>query len=1037
METSTKTAALERMLKYTITATDSDLGINVPQELGGTMSRALLPGLLRKVRLSAPKDESKPIPIYSDTQRNFAKLYVHLVAYRHEANEENRSSALFHTSLYSRTVFMSALWKCHLAANSRDAECTSSAYLVGLPFGQIDGRSILRSCEIAVSMSTAQGLGLKAGEVIQLRRFPETNTIPMIVVISSDIGDHCIGLPVGSLLNTRLKTKDVPSLLGGDCDGDSYVITAYHEAYYSLFRNRKNYPELKAQMQRCLAELQTWFSNYWKDIPEYPTPTGIAYTWKDEDPATFKQRTDLDVFSSKVMQKISIGSSTNTILSLCVAKLVKYQDFANVTWEDIRRAGERSTETCMDMKKAEGRDPLCFHNILCGNRPFDSEAALELMESGFNLDSVTEIVSALKGTSVRRIARYNKAWAALLGDRRAFEALVKYFQDTEGNPEEFAKYFVDALYGFAKTPFIMGKGDPMEFPSIRMPQEANDPNFELRFIELTDSMEEIRVASLGHKGELSVQNISDSEDKTTSILRIECDTVGGIATIEMLISNNGLVIELENRKVILRRTVFVPFKIKGREMKIVAGTPRMLSSWGEVLGALLNTNFRFQMNELKSMEDISAAEPVLADLINSALRYLLASYEVQNSDVISYATAAGQEKIVVLDNKIPEISKASLAAMRVIGITSASNNPLKLDEIRRTLAAEFLVKHGYINKRVDTISGEPGMVFYAKTSPGRTYVTEQFILPQNAPEKRSPVLNACSNLIEFVGSHPVSFDLEGRPEAPTAEMWAVSLPIDLMDALWVSDSLSDTFQAKVYQPQTGDYKVYPLEDGQKFQGIEVDVKGVGKLTPADSMPWIRLANGQLIRAEVVFQLGSKSHQQLRQTHYRLALEAVARVNFLNTGKRMKVSADLNPEQIAKVCVESGLYASDDLTVEILSPDKSTVIGRYPAGVIALGMHTQIPSINASVHSQELYDEEAYATSTSSGGVVSGMMGAITMRAHGLTNCLQTLHSDLPPALAAEIAALLRCVERRPAPSMTEASGMVYTQNPREQYAGVK
>ncbi len=1036
METSTKTAALERMLAYTIKTIDDDLGINIPQELGSTMSRALLPGLLRKVRLSKQKDGS-PFPIYSDTQRNFAKLYVHLVAYMKEANEENRASATFHTSLYSRTVFQSAVWKCHLAANSRDAESTSSAYLIGIPHSGLDGQSVLRSWEIGISKYTARKLGVRAGEVIQLRRFPETNTIPMIVIIADDIGEHCIGLPVGSLLNTRLKTKDVPSLLGGDCDGDTYVITAYHEAYYSLFRNRKNYLELKAQMHRCLAELRTWFSEYWKDIPEYPVPTGIAYTWKDEDPATFKPRTDADVFSSKVMQKISIGSSTNTILSLCVAKLVRYQDFANVSWEDIRRAGERSTETCMDMKKDEGRDPLCFHNILCGNRSFDSTAALELMESGFNLDSVTEILTALKGVSVRKIARYNKAWAALLSDRRAFEALVKYFQDTKGNPEDFAKYFVDALYGFVKTPFIKGKGDPMEFPPTRMPREANDPNFELRFIELTDSMEEIRVTSLLHKGDLSVQNIPDSEDKTTSVLRIECDTVGGIATIEMLISNNGLVIELENRKVILRRTVLVPFHVKGRDMKIVPGSPRMLSSWGEVLGALLNTNFRFQINELKSLEDISAAEPVLADLINSALRYLLASYEVQNSDVVSYATASGQAKIVVLDNKIPEISKASLAAMRSLGITPASNNPLKLDEIRRTLAAEFLVKHGFINRMVDTLSGQPGMGFYAKTSPGRTYATEQFVLPQYAPEKRSPVMNACSNLIEFVGSHPVSFDLEGRPEAPTAEVWAISLPIELMDALLVSDSLSDTFQAKVYQPQTGDYKVYPLQDGQKLQGIEVDIKGVGKLTPTDNMPWIRLANGQMIRSEIVFQMGSKSHQQLRQTHFRMCLEAVARVKFLKTGERMRVPADLNTEQIAKVCVESGLYDSDDLTVEILSPDKSKIIGRYPAGVIALGMHTQIPVINASVHSQELYDEEVYATSTSSGGVVSGMMGAMTMRAYGLTNCLQTLHSDVPPALASEIAALLRCVERRSAPVMTEPSDLVYTQNPREQYAGIK
>jgi len=990
------------------------------------MSKAFLPGLLRKVRLSTPKDDSDPVSIYTDLQRNFGRLFLSLKAYKEEASDANRNAAIFSTSLFSRTAFQKALWKCHMAANSRDSECTSSACLVAVPLAQLCGKSILRSWEIGISQRTARMLGVKAGTIIQLRRFPETNTLPLIVVITTDIGDHCIGLPVGSLMDSQLRTKDVPSLLGGDADGDTYVITAYQEAYYSLFRNRKNYPELKAQMQRCMAELQTWFSEYWRDIPEYPSPTGIAYTWKDEDPAAFKPRTDLDVFASKVMQKISIGSSTNSIMSLCVAKLVMYQDFADVSWEDIRHAGERATETCMDLKKDTQRDALCFHNILCGNRPFDSESAMELLESGFNLDSVTQIVAALKGISVRKIARYNKAWASLMGDRRAFEALVKHYQDDGGEVGEFAKYFVDALYGFVKTPFIKGKGDPMVFPKTRTPHGASNPEFELRFIELSDSMEEIRITSLGHKGQLSDQTSPDLHDMTTRVLRVECDTVGGIATIEMQVTNNGLVIEMDNRKIILRRTVFVPFHIKWRDMKIVPGQPRMLSSWGEVLGVLLDTNFKFNVNELKGMEDISAAEPVLADLTNSVLRYLLTAYEVQNGDVVSYATAASQAKIVVLDNKIPEISEASLAEMRAAGIKSATNNPLKLDEMRRTLAAEFLVKQGFINRMVDTSSGSPGMMFYAKTRPGRTYATEQFVLPQYAPEKRSPVLNACSNLIEFVGSHPVSFDLEGRPQGPTAEVWAVSLPIDLMDAIWVSDSLSDTFQAKIYQPQTGEYKVYPLEDGMKFQASESDVKGVGKLTRADNMPWIRLSNGQLIRAEIVFQMGSQSHQQLRQTHFRMCLEAVARINFVKTGKRMKVPADLTPQQIAKVCIESGLYDDDDLTVHILSPDKSTIIGKFPAGVIALGMQTQIPSISASVHSQELYDEEAYATTTSSGGVVSGMMGAMTMRAHGLTNCLKTLHSDVPPALAAEIAALLQCVERRPA-----SSDMVYTLDARE------
>lgn len=997
------------MVMWVISSVMEMLSLTIPKFLGGTMAVANLPRILRKVRYTEPKDGTDPAPILTDVQRNFARLRCAFNALKKDKSAINLNMAMFATSLYSRTVFQTALWKCHMAANSRDSEMTSSCYLVGVPLAWLDGRPMLRSWEVAIAPHTARKLGVKAGTIVQLRRFPETNTIPMTVVVTSAVGNNVLGLTAGSLEASRLGVKDVPTLLGGDCDGDTFVITVYHEAYYSLFRDRPNYEQLKAQMDACLSELENWFSDFWKDIPEYPSQTGKCYTWKDE--LAPKPRSEFDIFLAKVLQKLSIGSSTNTVLSLFVAKLVKFKDFANVSWQDIRFAGERSTETCMDMKKDEGRDPLCFHHVMCGNRPWDEGVETELSESGFDLPAVLEMMVALKGVSVRKIAKYNKAWAALLGDRTAFEALVAHYQSLKGStPEGFAQWFVNVLYGFVKNPYIQGKGDIMRFPDTSSSAAATNPAFELRFIELDAEGNEISCTSLGYKGEIHTERVED--ERIGVSLVAECDTSCGIVSTEYLIEDDGLVISMANRKVLLRTTVLVPYLFKGREMEVITGEPRLLESWGEVIAALTYYNFKFNLNEVKGSEDPISGEVALVDLVNSALRYLLAAYEVQNGDCYSYSTAAGQTKIVVLDNKIPEISSRKRRELWEENITPAFNNPVALDELRRTIAGGFLKEQGLINSLVDTISGEPGMAFYGKTSEGRTYATEQFVIPQFAPVKRGPVLNAVCNLIEFVGAHPVSFSLPGKPQAPTAEVWAVSLPIDLMDALWVSDALADTFQAKIFKPQLGEYEIHPLEDGMKFQAIEADVKGVGKLKPAATMPWIRLANGQMIRAEVVFQMGSTSHGQLRQTHFRMALEAVARTIFLSTGKRMRVAEGLTPEAICKACVNSGLYADDSLTVEVLAEDKKTVLGRYPAGVLALGMHTQIPSINTSVHGQELFDEEAYGTSTASAGVVSGMMGAMTMRAYELNNCLATLHNTIPPALMAEIGALLECVERR-------------------------
>jgi hypothetical protein len=228
----------------------------------------------------------------------------------------------------------------------------------------------------------------------------------------------------------------------------------------------------------------------------------------------------------------------------------------------------------------------------------------------------------------------------------------------------------------------------------------------------------------------------------------------------------------------------------------------------------------------------------------------------------------------------------------------------------------------------------------------------------------------------------------------------------------VSSALQESFEAHIFEPEQGMYSHHCLEDGSKLQAVEADVKGVARVIPETEMPWIRFADGRVVRSELIFQLGSQSHQQLKQTHFRMALEAVAKTNY-DAGKgRMKVPENLTVEQITGACVNSGLYKDDDLTVEVLSPDKSTVIGVYPAGILAVGMHRQIPGIVASVHPQSAIPEDYLPTTTTDGGIKNGLSGIMCLKANGLEECIRELHNEVPKALDTEITSLLSCIERR-------------------------
>jgi len=927
---------MERMLKHIAANTEKDLIVHVPTEVCGLIRTCRLPAVLRKVRLDA--DDK---PIYSDIQRAFAKVYVANCTYKKDRSQEARDMFTSAVMSYSRNCFQTTLWKLQDAVNSRDSRNTSSFYQVGVPMANLDGSSQLKSWEIGLAPRTARKLGVFTGEVILMRRYPETSVYPAKVLIVPGLGKNVIGLPVGSLEDSALRVKDVATILSGDTDGDCFCGTSY-------------------KTEVCKVEVEQWFNTYWDGVPEYPVPTGNCLRWTDE---VIKEQTDEEIFVSKVWQKLAVGRVTNSGLALFIAKGVMGHAL-DISYADIRRIFERMIEVAMDMKKVNGDDPFLMHKLLQANSVMNEATPAELESQGYDVSCVLRLLDSLGGQPIRKIASRNIAFRAMLRSRDAVEQLADIIP-----AEGFASRFVDMLLGDKAS----AGGDSLDFGYCTLPKKVTK-GFNLTFTQEDNKL----VAS--------------------------CITLSGTAKAEFPTEFEGKVIPLSSiSKIIFRDTVQVPWTLSDSFTRIGVGKPRMLRSWGDVVGALIRNDFSYELAEIRNSDDLEQANVDLLNLVMKALRRMLTAYEISNGDVFSWATVAGQQKIVVLDTKIPKARYKR----------DVVNDPVELEAERRITAGRYLKKLGLINNMSDTISGEPGMAFYKKTSEGRTFSTEQYIIPQFAPVKRAPVANALSNLVNFTGAHPVSFSLGNKPQAPTKEVWSVAIAaIDLMDGLMVSSALQESYEAHIFEPEHGMYSHHCLEDGSKLQAVEADVKGVARVIPETDMPWIRFADGRTIRAELVFQMGSTSHMQLRQTHFRMALEAVAKTNY-DAGKgRMKVPEGLTPEQITSACVNSGLYRDNDLTVEVLSPDQSTVLGIYPAGVLAVGMHRQIPSIVASVHPQSAIPEDYLPSTTADGGIKNGLAGVMCMRANGLDNCIKELHSEIPKALDAEITALLTCIERR-------------------------
>jgi hypothetical protein len=385
-------------------------------------------------------------------------------------------------------------------------------------------------------------------------------------------------------------------------------------------------------------------------------------------------------------------------------------------------------EVALDMKHVNGDDPFLMHKLLQAEAVLNEATPAELESQGYDVQSVLRLLDSLNGQPIRKIAARNTAFRAMLRSREAVEELADAIPS-----EGFAQRFVDMLLA-NENQFAVG--ECLEFGYCQLPKKANKA-FNLTFTQEDNKL----VASW--------------------------ITLSGTVKAEFPTEFEGQVIPLSSvSKIIFRDTVEVPWTLQDGFTRIGVGKPRMLKSWGEVLSALIRNDFSFELAELKNCDDLEQANIDLTNLVLKALRRMLTAYEISNGDVFSWATVAGQHKIVVLDTKIPKARYKR----------DVVNDPVELEAERRITAGMYLKKMGLINNMSDTISGEPGMAFYKATSPGRTFATEQYTIPQCAPVKRAPVANAISNLVNFTGAHPVSFSLGNRPQSPTKEVWSLALP---------------------------------------------------------------------------------------------------------------------------------------------------------------------------------------------------------------------------------------------------------------------
>jgi hypothetical protein len=184
--------------------------------------------------------------------------------------------------------------------------------------------------------------------------------------------------------------------------------------------------------------------------------------------------------------------------------------------------------------------------------------------------------------------------------------------------------------------------------------------------------------------------------------------------------------------------------------------------------------------------------------------------------------------------------------------------------------------------------------------------------------------------------------------------------------------------------------------GAKLQTDADLAKGVCNIFENERMPFIKRADGTMVRADLVVDMAksTKKHGSLRFAHLTMALYAIGQAKG---GITVKVSEPWSDEKIVATGKRLGIYDDESLTCEMWNDTQTHVLGKFPAGVIRIGRHRQDPDIQGGVVG-ELGKKELTARNVlKESGVRDGFIDTNVQMAFGFIESAKELRRVTPSA----------------------------------------
>ncbi|MHB1455379.1 MAG: hypothetical protein ACYC0V_00530 [Armatimonadota bacterium] len=956
METTAKT--VEQYTEMLLQKGIEDRGVRISLENGiyHDVQEFRIPAFLMQT-VENEEDELSRIPVIV---RTAARVLRAASQYKLDNSKRNRLALREECGVLDRNLRKELEYRVQAIVNTRDSENMSSMFGTGIPAWNdeffITGKlQMLHPYEVAISPQMACQLGVRDGTWVILARQPITDFVPVRVRIIERYADAVIGIYPGQVDFPSIGTCTVAERIGGDFDGDMYYLIVFFTPV-------------------CNEAITRFASSYWEGVESVDT-IGDMFTKEHYEPCV---RSDREIAADKFMQKDAVPFATLSTEKIAAA-MVARPGFLPGSFEDARRVKERAIETAMDMKQGTGQNPMLLPNLLDEKIYWNKHIESALIEQGFDTDYVKSVLSRLTRTetSLHRTASENIAWSSF---RAGGAAMMERLSETFRYASNPAERYIDALLGRKR---YAPAGWPKNWGSTSRNKDFVGKDFYAVW------------------------------DQKNEQIRVEC----GLGSFTIPTIHSGKAVRLSESKVVLfRPTVFVPVKSVGGyhddrwtiEKVAVAATPvKLLNNWGELLNTLaIQPEYQWMIHTIRTEHDSEESCRLVESTLRKMLGDLFADYKMDDHNIKSWSTMAGCRKYVVLHPDIPKGENIDIVAIK--------------SEIKMA-AGDFLMSNGLIDKLCGTVSGNPGSAFYMKTGTGETFATRWDPLRHLIADKRLPVSNAICNLVELDTDEKVSFavplitnkqgeQVPAKIHPSMVELWACAARLQGDGAVMISKSAADKLRIKV--PNTsGEYEIHTLQSGDKIQAF-LDLKGVVVVVPDSKMPLIKFADGTWVRAELCFDMESKSHCMLLHSHLTLALTAAAYKHAQTTGEKMSVEPGSSVDEITRLAIKSELYADDSLLAEIQRPNGDT-IEMAPAGRVAVGAHRQIASIYGSVHSREPRPDDCNPTTFRGAGFAWGLSGIYCLKAQGLDILIDEIFTKINYCLQREFNTLTGCVVKNP------------------------